>query len=141
MLNKVNELQLHELTGRARGTVKKRVDGLPFEVGERGQKLYNSRDALERIMEVTDSDGKTINAAEASRLLTIARKEQINLEMEVTRKERVPIEDVSELLDATFANVGGLLKAHRGKTLTDQVIEDIFTELRDAGNVLGPVNA
>lgn len=135
-LTRVNEFQLHQLTGVARGTISKRLDGLPFEPGSRNSKLYRSREALERVLQVTNDASRKISPQEASRLLTIARREQIELEMEVTRKERVPTSEVSELLDVTFANVGGLIKAHRDKVLSEQVIEDIFTELRDAGKVL-----
>ena len=72
------------------------------------------------------------NQAAANLALTKSRDEQIKLEMECTRKERLPVDDVRELLDATFSNIGGLLKAHRGKVLDDAVLADIFKELQDA---------
>jgi hypothetical protein len=78
-----------------------------------------------------EKEGGEITNAEASRQLTVARKQQIDLEMEVTRGERWPCEDVEAIHETSLSNVAGLLKAHEGKTLTPELIRDIFTELRE----------
>ena len=61
----------------------------------------------------------------------IARRQQIDLEMEVLRGERWPSEDVEAIHETSLSNVAGLLKAHEGKALTPELIRDIFTELRE----------
>jgi len=70
------------------------------------------------------------------KLLTIARREQINLEMEVTRKERIPMEDVEEIIDGVYSNLAGMLKANRGKELTDDLVKDMLQEARSIGAAL-----
>ena len=57
--------------------------------------------------------------------------EQVKLEMEVTRGDRWPKEDVEAIHETSLTNVAGLLKAHEGKPLTPELIRDIFTELRE----------
>ena len=69
--------------------------------------------------------------AEAQRLLTVKRGAQIDLEMEVTRGDRWPKDDVEAIHEASLSNVAGLLKAHEGKPLSAELIRDIFTELRE----------
>ena len=115
--------ELHKLTGKTRATVTKSMDGLTFQPGPKSGKLYDSKLALAKLYGVT--------AQEASRLLTIARRQQIDLEMEVLRGERWPSEDVEAIHETSLSNVAGLLKAHEGKALTPELIRDIFTELRE----------
>jgi hypothetical protein len=125
----INELS--ELTGKTRATVVKALDGIPFLDGPKSAKLYASKVALEKIYHAPTEDGqKFISAAEAQRQLTIARREQITLEMECTRKERIPLEVTNEVNERAFSNVSGLLKAHEGKQLDQTLIGDILSELR-----------
>lgn len=134
---KLSILQLSVFTGKTRPTVRSRLDGLPFEDGGKNGKLYDSKLALEKIYQVSDDpDNATITNAEATRQLTIARKEQIDLEMEVTRKERIPLEIIEAVNDRVFSNVAGMLKAHRGKRLTEDGINDILAELRSVGSAV-----
>lgn len=125
--------ELHILTGKTRATVTKHLDGLPFEEGPKQACLYDSKVALERLY--CGDNGKdgagAITAQEASRQLTIARKQQIDLEMEVTRGDRWPKDDVESIHESALSNVAGLLKAHEGKPLSIDLIKDIFTELRE----------
>ena len=74
-----------------------------------------------------------MTAAEAHRLLTITRTEEIKLNMENLRKERVPIEDVAEINEEAFSHVAGVLKAHTGKMLTQELVNDIFGQFREIG--------
>ncbi len=123
--------QLCEWTGKRRDTVVRALDGLTFEDGPKGAKLYGSKLALEKIYHApTEDGGEFISAAEAQRQLTIARREQITLEMECTRKERIPLEVTNEVNERAFSNVAGLLKAHEGKPLDQTLIGDILSELR-----------
>jgi hypothetical protein len=80
-----------------------------------------------------DAAGLTLTSAEASRQLTIARKEQIDLEMEVTRRQRIPLDVLDTINETAFSNVVGMLKAHEGKMLTAAAIGDMLGELREIG--------
>ena len=124
--------ELHKLTGKTRATVTKSMDGLTFQPGPKSGKLYDSKLALAKLYGVAGEDGTgSVTAQEASRLLTIARRQQIDLEMEVLRGERWPSEDVENIHETSLSNVAGLRKAHEGKALTPELIRDIFTELRE----------
>jgi hypothetical protein len=68
---------------------------------------------------------------EAQRLLTVARRKQIDLEMEVTRRERVPLEVLEEINEEAFSNVAGMLKANTGKALTEELVNDLYALFRD----------
>lgn len=124
-----------ELTGRSTRTINKRVGSLRFRDGERGKKEYESPAMLEAIIlgETDSGDGNFVSATEAQRLLTIARRKQIDLEMEVTRKERIPLDVIEEINDEVFSNVAAMLKSHTGKFLTEELVNDIFAEFRGIG--------
>ena len=129
--------ELHGLTGKTRATVTKSLDGVAFKDGPKKAKLYDSRVALPKIYQASEADGgEYVTAQEAQRLLTIARRQQIDLEMEVTRKERIPLDVIEEVNDRAFSNVAGMLKAHEGKTLTAAAIGDMLTELRSVSEVV-----
>jgi len=124
--------ELHQITGKTRATVTKMLDGVPFKEGPKKAMLYDTKIALAKIYQAADADGEAfVNAPEAQRLLTIARRQQIDLEMEVTRGDRWPKDDVEAIHEASLSNVAGLLKAHEGKPLSAELIRDIFTELRE----------
>jgi hypothetical protein len=125
--------ELHQLTGKTRATVTKHLDGVSFKDGPKKAMLYESQVALERLYrgESSGDDGEPISKLEAERQLTIARKNQIDLEMEVTRGDRWPKDDVESIHEASLSNIAGLLKSHEGKPLSAELIRDIFTELRE----------
>jgi len=125
--------ELHQLTGKTRATVTKHLDGVSFKDGPKKAMLYDSQVALERLYrgESSGDDGEPISKLEAERQLTIARKNQIDLEMEVTRGDRWPKDDVESIHEASLSNIAGLLKSHEGKSLSAELIRDIFTELRE----------
>ncbi len=131
----LSELKFSELTGFDRGTVKRRLDGVDHQPGPRRGRLYESKIALERLYrgESAGEEGDPISKLEAERQLTIARKQQIDLEMEVTRKERIPLDVVDEIDELALTNIIGMLKAQEGKTLSPELIGDILTELREIG--------
>lgn len=134
---KFSEIQLSDMTGKTRDTIRKRLEGIPHERGPKNAKLYDSKTALERIYGQSNEDGSEfITAAEAQRLLTIARRSEIDLNMEIARRERIPLAVIEATNDRVFSNVAGLLKAHVGKPLDEVLVADIFTELRSIGAVL-----
>ena len=130
---KLSELQLSDITGKTRLTIKRKLADVPHEEGPHKARLYDSKVALEAIYIGLgeSSTGDAITAAEAQRQLTIARKHEIDLNMEVTRRERIPLEDIEEANERVLSNVAGLIKAHVGKPLDEALVSDIFAELRN----------
>jgi hypothetical protein len=53
--------------------------------------------------------------------------------MVILRKERIPLEDITEINEEVFTHVAGLLKAHTGKMLTEDLVNDIFAQFRGIG--------
>jgi phage terminase Nu1 subunit (DNA packaging protein) len=62
-----------------------------------------------------------------------AEREQIELDMEIKRRQRIPLEDVIEVTNRVFQSIAGTLKANRDKLLTEKQINEMLTALRDAG--------
>lgn len=123
--------ELAELTGKNVDTVKARLDRVPFQPGPKNAKLYKSPVALERIYSNTELvDGEPITQAEATRLFTIKRGQEIDLNMEIKRKERIPLETVEEINDEVYRNLAGILKAQEGKFMSVDAINDLLAELR-----------
>jgi len=129
----VSILELSELTGISRETVRKRLGAMSFQEGPQNSKLYNSAEALAKIFG-KDSNGVTPQQAQTD--LAVARKLQIELDMEVTRKDRIPLDDVTAINDEIFSNMAATFKAHEGKTLTPELIREIFSQTREIGNKL-----
>jgi hypothetical protein len=116
-------LKIAELTGVHRDTISKRLADLPFEAGKKGAKLYSSEDALAAIYK-TDS----LEAARAEQARTAAQLNTIRAE--VLRKERIPIDLMMSELDQLFQAMSAILKAAKGKTLTSELINDLFDKFR-----------
>ena len=74
-------------------------------------------------------DGR-ITTAEAVRQLTVEKALQVRLQNEITRKERIPIDDVSEVIDRVFRTMAAIIKSKCDKVLTVEVINELFAELR-----------
>jgi hypothetical protein len=126
-----------ELLSMTRETVGKKLSGMTPQEGPKNAKLYPSDRAIRLCLGKEEGqDGDHIDYAEAQRLLTVKRGEQIDLQNEVLRKERIPIETAEQVNDRVFSNVAGLLKGHIGKQLDETLIGDIFTELRNVGAAL-----
>jgi phage terminase Nu1 subunit (DNA packaging protein) len=58
------------------------------------------------------------------------KADKLTLENEVTRKERIPIEDCSDIYQKVFQFVAGTLKANRDKVLTEPLINEMFADIR-----------
>lgn len=132
-MSKCSEVELSLLTGKTRATVRKKLDGQPFEPGAHKAKLYDSILALEILYGAQSDGGGTISAAEAAKRLTEKRTAEIELNMEVKRKERIPIEVTETVNDRVFSNVSGMLKATIGKKMTAQIVNEIYSEFRTIG--------
>jgi hypothetical protein len=126
--------QIVEWTEKTRATVMKKIGDLPKQDGPKQAKLYNSAQAMEAIYgrEVREDgtvDESTMSNAEANRLLTIARRKQIDLEMEVLKKQRPRIEDVIDIFGAALDDVAGIIK---GSELSEDRKKDIMARLKEA---------
>jgi hypothetical protein len=125
---------LNTYTGKDPRTIKKRLANLPKD--KHGK--YDSGAAFEAIYagQMTELEGEFVSTPEAVRRLTLAKKAQIDLDMEIKRGQRIPIDDVKEIVGRAFMSVAATLKANRDKVLSEQQINDIFAMLRDSENKL-----
>jgi hypothetical protein len=126
--------QASRLTGKSPTTVTRRAANLPFLGGENGTaKKYEAPALLEALYSVGTGggDSSAVSTEQAQKELAIARKQQIDLQNEVLRKERVPLETLEQINEEAFANVAAMLKAQTGKTLTEELINDIYSQFRD----------
>lgn len=113
-------LQLSQLTGKTREHVTAKVAALTATDGTKGAKLYDSKEALAAIYERKETPQDA---------LAIKRAAQIDLEMEITRKERPKREDIARYFIEVCANIGGIIRAAPG--LSDDSRSDILAQLRD----------
>jgi hypothetical protein len=120
---------LAECVGMHPSTVKRRTTGLPRDTAGK----LNRVQALEAVFisTVETKDGR-ITTQEAVRQLTVEKALQVRLQNEITRKERIPIEDVLEVNNRIFQSIAGTLKANRDKVLTFEKINEMFAEFRAA---------
>ena|SRR5215471_1513257 len=118
---------LARYTGKDRKTIRKRIDTLPHDPKRR----VDSIPALEAIYYGTGPSGNGfISTPEAVRQLTIAKKDEIDLEMQIKRGDRVPIEECRRADNEIYMAIAGIIKANRGKTLSENLINEIFDMLR-----------
>lgn len=130
---KVSIYWLGQATGKHPATIKKRISNL--DTDKRGK--YDSGLALEAIYcGLNEVEGQKISTPEAVRLLTIAKKEEIDLDMEIKRGERLPRLDVELAHDEVFKSIAGTLKANANKKLTMPTINAIFGQFRTIGKEL-----
>ena len=121
MLLSIN--QLSELTGRDRHGIPKRLDNLPFTPGEKGAHLYESTQALPLIYAVDNLEAARAKQALSQASLNAVKEEDL-------RKQRIPRQLVLDEMDAVFQTVGATLKNAKGKTLTSELINDLFDKFR-----------
>jgi hypothetical protein len=115
------------LSGKNRATVAKAAIGLKARPGPQNAMLYPAAQLLQALY--LSATGPTYS--EAMRLLTIARTAQVELQNEVVRKERIPLEDVLQVMNETFAAMAGELKAFENKVMTREKINELFSAWRD----------
>jgi len=118
------------LTGKTRETCSRAARDLPAREGPGNSKLYDSRRLLQALY--VGTDGPTYS--EAMRLLTLSRTEQVKLQNEITRKERIPIDDMMAVNNEVEQAIAGIIKA---SGLPIEAVNQIFDQLRDIPNRLG----
>lgn len=122
-------------TGKDWRTIKKRIDKLSHDNSGK----VDSATALEAIYcGLAEANGEFVSTPEAVRQLTIAKKDEIDLEMEIKRGDRIPIDDCLAVDNEVFQAIAGTIKANRNKQLTEEVTNEIFDNLREwAGRLNG----
>jgi phage terminase Nu1 subunit (DNA packaging protein) len=74
----------------------------------------------------------------AERLAKIrAERQSLELDMEITRKERIPIDVVTAVNNEVDMAIAGILKSSVGKVLTHELINEIFSQFRNIPESLG----
>jgi hypothetical protein len=109
-------------------TIRKHTAELPRD----GRGRMNSALAL-RLLPLGNGDRNgdaPITHSEALRRLAIAKTKQVDLQNEITRKERIPLEDVAEITNHCFMEIAGIIKAS-GLPIT--AVNEIFDQLRAVG--------
>lgn len=127
-VKQVSVSEMSRLTGATREFVTKRLSKIPFTWADNGKtKSYNAREALRAFYLGEDGAVTTREALE------IKKAQHIDLQMEVTRGKRIPLDDIRELNDEVFQNIAGILKGALNKVFTSDRLEDCMAELRRFG--------
>src|SRR5215470_4744486 len=115
--------KLSELTGRHRQTIAKNLVDLAAVDGEKGAKLYDSQQALPLIYTVDNLEAARAEQARSQVALNKVREETL-------RKQRIPLDLVTSILDQTLQAMSATLKAAKDKVLTIDLINNIFEDFR-----------
>jgi hypothetical protein len=126
---RLNIRQLSRLTGKMRETIGDRLHGLPH-ILTNGHKLYDTQPALELIYVGKTGDDGGITEAESRRRLNIAKTRSLELDDEIKRKTRIPIDLILDLYGATYGQIVAVIKAHHGRLMTLDAINECFAALR-----------
>lgn len=112
--------QLSDLTGKDRRTITTRLKDLAHVDGAKGAYLYEASEALELIY----------GAKGGKADLDAKRCEEIDLNIEIKKKMRIPLPIVSGKWDAALQSFAATLKAARGKVLDTTKINELLDVLR-----------
>lgn len=121
------QLSINELvqyTGRNPRTITKKLENLQYIDGPKGAHLYESTEALPLIYAVDNLEAARAKQALSQASLNKVREEKI-------RREKIPIPIVLNTMTEIFNAMGAILKAAKGKTLTVDLINDIFDQFRE----------
>jgi hypothetical protein len=113
-------IQLSDLTGRDRHTIRKSLESLPPIPGKHRAHLYESREALPLIYAVGNLEAARAKQAISQAALNAVREEEL-------RKERIPREEVLDVFDKVFQGIAATLKAAK---LKPELINRLFDKLR-----------
>jgi hypothetical protein len=114
--------QLAAMTGKDRRTVTDRLQALDFEEGANREHFYESEPALAAIYLTTNARDE----------LDKRRCEDIALNMEIKRRERIPLSVVSEVWEAALQAFGATLKNVKSKKLPAAKINELIGKLRSS---------
>ena len=127
---------LAECVGMHPSTVKRRTTGLQRDTAGK----LNRVQALEAVFigTVETKDGR-ITTPEAVRQLTIEKALQVRLQNEITRKERIPIEDALDVTNRVFQSIAATIKSRLNKVMDLDTINELFDQLRGATKQITPL--
>jgi len=117
--------QYADLTAFDRRTVSKLLKDLHSTDGERGALLYESTEALPTLYRMDSLEAARTKQANSQASLNAVREADL-------RKQRIPIQIVTDILDEIFQSLGSTLKASKGKALTAEQINKLFDKFRSA---------
>jgi hypothetical protein len=120
--------QIASLTGKDRHTVAIRMTGLCFKEGRKRAKLYESAEALAAVYSAGNLEDARAKQALSQASLNAVREQDI-------RKQRIPIEVVTEVFDETFQSIAATLKAAKYKKLTPTLINELFDKFRNPADL------
>ena len=115
--------RLSEVTGRHRQTIAKILADLRLVDGQKGAHLYDSREALPLIYAVDNLEAARAEQARSQAALNKVREE-------ILRKQLIPLDLVTSILDQTLQAMAATLKAAKDKVLTVELINQIFADFR-----------
>src|SRR5262249_46006627 len=107
----VSQIQLSELTGRDRKTVRRLLAHLKPATGPHGAKLYDSQIALEQILVGQNGDGEPITTSEANRLLMISKRREIDQRVARESKDLLPVSLLADFVTEFFVAVRAELRS------------------------------
>jgi hypothetical protein len=117
--------QLAELTAYDRRTIAKSLKDLRSIDGERGALLYESTEALPALFKVDSLESARAKQANSQASLNAVREQDL-------RRQRIPLQVVADTMDEVFQALGSTLKAAKGKTLSTEMINELFDKFRAA---------
>jgi hypothetical protein len=117
--------QLAEITAFDRRTIAKSLKDLRAIDGERGALLYESTEALPALFKTDSLEAARAKQANSQASLNAVREQDL-------RRQRIPLQVVADTMDEVFQALGSTLKAAKGKTLTTEMINELFDKFRAA---------
>jgi hypothetical protein len=117
--------QLAELTAFDRRTIAKSLKDLRSIDGERGALLYESTEALPAMFKTDSLEAARAKQANSQASLNAVREQDL-------RRQRIPLQVVADTMDEVFQALGSTLKAAKGKTLSTEIINELFDKFRAA---------
>jgi hypothetical protein len=117
--------QLAELTAFDRRTIAKSLKDLRSIDGERGALLYESTEALPALFKTDSLEAARAKQANSQASLNAVREQDL-------RRQRIPLQVVTDTMDEVFQALGSTLKAAKGKTLSTEMINELFDKFRAA---------
>jgi hypothetical protein len=82
----------------------------------------------ERVQTRDDASSSDYHAARLAKVKS--EREQIELDMQIKRGDRIPRQDVELACDMIFGGLCGILKANRNKVLSEEQINEIFDQIK-----------
>jgi hypothetical protein len=109
---------LSNWTGYDRRTIKKRLEGLPFQDEGTGGHFYDSTSALRRIYLGNPDEQSDLDPQAEKAKLDRARRHLAEIDLEIKRREVIPVDTVSEQWEKIGTAIRQKLLALPGRLVT-----------------------